>query len=318
MSNKYEYKEELKALLPEYMRILEDMGMTEESVRLRDFWDCPFCGSGRGENHTPAFHLNHDGTRYKCFSCGKSGDIFDFVRYVENMEDANYPKVYNKTKEIMEAYLEKQIHFKEVEKWEREKQDYSEYLAECHLRVFLTDYFHNRGLSDCIINKYQLGYDPKHNIVTIPYNAGHRDTGYIQRTLWASENKYIKHGNELFNIDAIQKNASKCVFITEGQMDAMSFEEIGYPALGLGGVNEVNRLIELIGEMDKYLILALDNDVPGRKATGKVIEAIAKMEFPCHVMTMSWIYGGYKDANEFLVKDREGFEKQIEKIVSVM
>lgn len=130
------------------------------------------------------------------------------------------------------------------------------------------------------------------------YNAGHRDTGY--------------------NIDAIQKNASKCVFIAEGQMDAMSFEEIGYPALGLGGVNEVDRLVELIGDMDKYLILALDNDVPGRKATGKVIESIAEMEFPCHVMTMSWMYGDYKDANEFLVKDREGFEKQIEKIVSVI
>ncbi len=101
-------------------------------------------------------------------------------------------------------------------------------------------------------------------------------------------------------------------------MDAMSFEEIGYPALGLGGVNEVDRLVELIGDMDKYLILALDNDVPGRKATGKVIESIAEMEFPCHVMTMSWMYGDYKDANEFLVKDREGFEKQIEKIVSVI
>lgn len=129
-----------------------------------------------------------------------------------------------------------------------------------------------------------------------------------------------KHGNDLFNIDAIRNNESDCVFITEGQIDAMSFEEIGYPALGLSGVNEVERLVDLLvsSGTHKYLILALDNDISGRRATGKIIELLAETKLPFHIMAMSWMYGEYKDPNEFLAKDRDRFKKQIEKIVSVI
>lgn len=224
----------------------------------------------------------------------------------------------------MKPYLGKQIQSEkgsdEENKQDIKQQDYSEYLRECHSQVFLTNYFHKRGLSDRIIDKFQLGFDQKQNIVTIPYNAGHEGTGYIHRVLWTSGNKYIKHGSELFNIDAIRNNDSNCVYITEGQIDAMSFEEIGYPALGLGSVNEIDKLIKLLNMTGTYkrLIIALDNDVPGRRATGKLIEAIANTEMPFNVMSMSWIYGRYKDPNEFLVKDRDGFEKQIEKIVFVI
>lgn len=322
MSNNYENREELRSLLPTYLEMLEDMGMTEN--RGNDYWDCPFCGSGTGTNRTAAFHLLEDGTKYKCFSCGESGDIFDLVKHIENMEGERYPKIYAKTAKIMKPYLGQQLksdkHTDEENKQDIEQQNYSKYLRDCHSQVFLTNYFHNRGLSDRIIDKFQLGFDQKKNIVTIPYNAGHEGTGYIHRVLWTSGNKYIKHGNELFNIDAIRDNDSNCVFITEGQIDAMSFEEIGYPALGLGSVNEIDNLVKLLNKTGTYkrLIIALDNDVPGRRATGKLIEAIANTEMPFNVMSMSWIYENYKDPNEFLVKDRDGFEKQIKKIVSVI
>lgn len=318
MSNNYENKEELRSLLPTYLEMLEDMGMTEN--RGNDYWDCPFCGSGTRINRTAAFHLLEEGTKYKCFSCGESGDIFDLVRRIENMESERYPKVYAKTEKIMKPYLGKQIQSEkgsdEENKQDIKQQDYSEYLRECHSQVFLTNYFHKRGLSDRIIDKFQLGFDQKQNIVTIPYNAGHEGTGYIHRVLWTSGNKYIKHGSELFNIDAIRNNDSNCVFITEGQIDAMSFEEIGYPALGLGSVNEIDKLIKLLLHTGTYkrLIIALDNDVPGRCATGKLIEAIANTEMPFNVMSMSWIYENYKDPNEFLVKDRDGFEKVLNNI----
>ena len=79
-------------------------------------------------------------------------------------------------------------------------------------------------------------------------------------------------------------------------------------------------MVKLLNKTGTYkrLIIALDNDVPGRRATGKLIEAIANTEMPFNVMSMSWIYENYKDPNEFLVKDRDGFEKQIKKIVSVI
>ena len=103
------------------------------------------------------------------------------------------------------------------------------------------------------------------------------------------------------------------VFITEGQIDAISFEEIGLSAIGLGGVNEVPKLVKRLKEKpsDKILVLALDNDKAGRRATGKLIEELAEAELDQRYIVKSDIYSKYKDANEFLVADREGFIERI-------
>ena len=93
----------------------------------------------------------------------------------------------------------------------------------------------------------------------------------------------------------------------------MSFEEIGINAVGLGGVNEISKLVYLLKEhpCDKTLVLALDNDKAGKRATGKFIEAIADEEINQHYIVNSRLYGKYKDANEFLVADRDGFIKKM-------
>ena len=107
------------------------------------------------------------------------------------------------------------------------------------------------------------------------------------------------------------------VFITEGQIDAMSFMEIGLDAIGLGGVNEVSKLInQLKGHTSaKILILALDNDKAGRRATGKFIEELAENELNQKYVVVSGLYGEYKDANEFLVADREKFIEKMKRAV---
>ena len=53
------------------------------------------------------------------------------------------------------------------------------------------------------------------------------------------------------------------------------------------------------------------NDKAGKRATGKFIEAIADEEINQHYIVNSRLYGKYKDANEFLVADREGFIKKM-------
>lgn len=202
--------------------------------------------------------------------------------------------------------------------------DYTEYLHECHKNVSKTDYFNKRGLSKSIIDKFNLGYDADKNLVTIPYNPDCK--GYVHRVLWNSDYKYCKHGNEIFNIEALYSyhtvddlfNNSGYVFIVEGQLDSLSFEEIGLDAVGLGGVNETTKLVEQLKKhsSNKILILALDNDKAGKRATGKLIEEIAEAELNQKFIVKSDLYGRYKDANEFLVSDRMGFIEKMERIVS--
>ena len=167
-----------------------------------------------------------------------------------------------------------------------------------------------------------MGYDPEKNLVTIPYNPDCK--GYVDRVLWDG-NKYYKHDNYLFNVNALYEigrnmwlsGCSDYVFITEGQIDAMSFIEIGLDAIGLGGVNEVSKLIMQLKEKscNKILVLALDNDKAGRRATGKFIEKLAEAELDQRFIVNSDMYEKYKDANEFLVADREGFKEKMKRVL---
>lgn len=96
----------------------------------------------------------------------------------------------------------------------------------------------------------------------------------------------------------------------------MSFEEIGLCAIGLGGVNEISKLIEQLKEKpcNKIFILALDNDKAGRRATGKFIEELAEIGINQKYIVISDLYKQYKDANEFLVADRVGFIERMKSI----
>lgn len=318
----FEYKEELKELLPDYMELLEDQGKIEN--RGEGYYVCPFCNSGDKKNYTAAFHI--DGTRYNCFACSEHGDIFDIVAHMENLP-SDWKKHYNRTLKIMRPYLDGNKPKKSREEYIPEfavPVDYTEYLHKCHNNVAQTDYFVNRGLSQKTIDKFKLGYDPEKNLVTIPYNPDCK--GHVDRVLWDGNSKYYKHGNELFNVDALYEvginawfsGGSDYVFVTEGQIDAMSFMEIGLDAIGLGGVNEISKLVERLKEKpcNKILVLALDNDKAGRRATGKFIEELAEDELDQKYIVISDLYGKYKDANEFLIADRERFMERITEIIN--
>lgn len=321
----FEFKEELKQLLPDYLDLLEEQGKVES--RGEGYYVCPFCNSGDKKNYTAAFHV--DGTRYNCFACSEHGDIFDLVAHMEDLP-SDWKKHYNRTLKIMRSYLDGSKPTKSREEYIPEfiiPVDYTEYLHKCHENVEQTDYFINRGLSQKTIDKFKLGYDPEKNLVTIPYNPDCK--GYVDRVLWDGNSKYYKHGNELFNVKSLYEtemnkrlfgDRGDYVFICEGQIDAMSFEEIGLSAVGLGGVNEMSKLIERLKEKpsNKALILALDNDKAGKRATGKFIEELAEAELDQQYIVISNLFGKYKDANEFLTTDREEFAMKMKTIINRM
>lgn len=320
----FEHKEDLKQLLPDYLDLLEEQGKIES--RGEGYYVCPFCNSGDKKNYTAAFHV--DGIRYNCFACSEHGDIFDLVAHMENLP-SDWKKHYNRTLKIMRPYLDGNKPTKSREEHIPEFTaivDYTDYLHKCHDNVSQTDYFTDRGLRQKTIDKFKLGYDSEKNLVTIPYNPD--CMGYVERVLWDGNSKYYKHGNEFFNVKALYETGineslfgdSDYVFITEGQIDAMSFEEIGLSAVGIGGVNEVSKLVQKLKEKptNKVLVLALDNDKAGKRATGKFIEELAEAELDQRYVVDSNLYGKYKDANEFLAADREKFVAKMKVLINRM
>lgn len=88
-------KNELRTHLKEYC------DSVLESSKGRNFYVCPFCGSGTGKHHTGAFHLfpDKEPTGYKCFApdCGASGDLFTLIMKIENL---TYPRALNRAAEL--------------------------------------------------------------------------------------------------------------------------------------------------------------------------------------------------------------------------
>lgn len=112
----------------------------------------------------------------------------------------------------------------------------------------------------------------------------------------------------LFGMHLYQPNDNVFVTITEGQLDCLSVSQCfdcKYPVVSLpNGVSAAKNVLEKNKQwLDgfKYVVLAFDNDKPGRKAIEECIEVLE----PGKVRVVNW--GKYKDANEALIDGQEAF-----------
>jgi len=100
------------------------------------------------------------------------------------------------------------------------------------------------------------------------------------------------------------------VFITEGAFDALSVMEAGGEALGLNGTPQIKKLVQRLGERkpSATLIIALDNDNAGHKATAALAEDLTRLKIP---FITADICNGLKDPNEALTADYPAFEAAV-------
>ena len=67
-----------------YKNFTRDYAGTHLTKSKYDQFVCPYCSSGLGPHGTGGMTLYNNG--YFCFSCRKSGDIFDLVGHFEGIE----------------------------------------------------------------------------------------------------------------------------------------------------------------------------------------------------------------------------------------
>ena len=183
-----------------------------------------------------------------------------------------------------------------------------------------TDYLTKRGISVETAQKHSIGYDPEYQSIVetevgnktikgalvIPTSA----ESYIVRPTTEEAGlscKYRKKGpSHIFNGYILTQNSDP-VFVTEGEIDAMSVEELGYNAVALGGVNNADLLVRFLMDNDVKckLLLALDNDEAGKKATNELAEKLTEIGMDFQSVSFSDEDHPYKDPNEALVKDKD-------------
>lgn len=334
-------REQLKGYLRNYVE-----SVTQKS-KGANLYVCPLCGSGTGKSGTGAFSIKN-GTSWKCFSCNAGGDIFDLYGAINGTTDHNEqlrglsemygiqvasyrstaqedfsPEYQNHAKN--EQYTHNSIHTAVYTQADPPQQtDYTDFFLQAHKAVEQTDYWKRRGLSKETVDRFKLGYvaewrhpkapkaptSPRLIIPTSPYSYLARDT---RETIPEEQRAYSKSkvgSIQLFNKKALQ-TATKPIFIVEGELDALSIIEVGGEAVALGTTTKSKALIELLKAQPpaQALIIALDNDEAGQRASRELTEGLQGLNIPCYSFNPC---GQYKDANEALQRDREALTIAVE------
>lgn len=334
-------REQLKGYLRNYVE-----SVTQKS-KGANLYVCPLCGSGTGKSGTGAFSIKN-GTSWKCFSCNAGGDIFDLYGAINGTADHNEqlkglselygiqlasyrstaqedfsPEYQNHAKS--EQYTHNSIHTSVYTQVNPPQQtDYTDFFLQAHKAVEQTDYWKRRGLSKETVDRFKLGYvaewrhpkapkaptSPRLIIPTSPYSYLARDT---RDQIPEEQRAYSKSkvgSIQLFNKRALQ-TATKPIFIVEGELDALSIIEVGGEAVALGTTTKSKALIELLKAQapSQALIIALDNDEAGQRASRELTEGLQGLNIPCYSFNPC---GQYKDANEALQRDREALTIAVE------
>ena len=288
-------------------------------------FDCVFCGSGTGVNGTGAFTVYP--TSYYCFACQNHGDIFNLAEKVENIPQ----------KEVIYYLADKyhvgidnnsSYHLQEIQKPISAdlEDDYTDFFIRANQHLSETDYY--RGISLKTLNFFKIGYvqqwkHPKSNKspatprLIIPTSR----TSYLARDtrstadIPADQRKYtkVKVGKvHIFNIKALKNNS--VIYITEGEIDALSIIDVGCPAIALGGASHVKTFLKIADENADTLsnckfIISLDSDKAGEQAKNELVKGLKerKIKYCCYNTC-----NGYKDQNEALMNDRNSFQRVIE------
>lgn len=254
----------------------------------RDKGLCPF-----HREKTPSFSIDRKNNIFTCFGCGETGDVITFASKMKEVEPLEAAKLLAEMFHIDVDDCTKRTSIKD-------------YLKACIKDADKTDYFQKRGLTKETVKKYCLGYDVKRNAIVLPYSSELR---YYQ-TRSISDKKFYKPTNEeagaepLFNRKALWGTSKEPVFIVESPLCALSIMQCCGVSVSLCGVGGANKLVKEVKSKkpNAPLVLCLDNDEPGQKASASLEKELQTAKIPYIVFNVA---GSKKDPNELLMSNPE-------------
>lgn len=259
---------------------------------------CPF-----HNEKTPSFSVDREKKMFKCFGCGESGDVIDFVAKVKGIEGLEAAKLLADMYNISyETAAPKPKEPKEVIK---------EYLTACIADIGQTDYFKNRGLNSSTVKKFKLGFDKKRNAVVIPYSGKleYYQTRSIAEKIFFKPKTEDAGAEPLYNKEVLGAKTKEPVFVVESPICAMSITQCGGAAVSTCGTSGWRKVIENIkNKQANSFILCFDNDEPGQKVSQTLAAELLEKDIRYIAFNIA---GKCKDPNELLMANPKELEENI-------
>ena len=255
-------------------RVLSGSGITIENEVDTDYIIfCPFHSNYR----TPAGEVDKNSGLFFCFSCQKIADLTELVMHSSGRTYFEALR-FIKSKET-EADFEKQINQQLYV-----KPDYIEFddFTIRRLSVGMNsserakDYMRYRKLTLETVEKFQIGYSEKQDMITTPvHSPDGLCVGFVGRSIEGKDFKNtpgLPKSKILFNLHRV-KNSDK-VYVVESSFDAMRLDQIGLPAVATLGSMVSGTQMDLLKKYFNNIILLADNDEAGKTMKQKMVERL--------------------------------------------
>jgi DNA primase len=291
---------------------------------------CPF-----HEDHNPSLSVDREKGLYNCFGCGESGDVFDLVEKMKGLNFVEAKDYLKGFRGAVSVQVPLGVSKPKAEPKKAEAIDLNQIVEHYHKKLFESsqalDYLTKRGLTKPDLYKaFQIGFadgsllpmlsegqkealketgilndkgrEHFFNCITFPiFDDTGAVVGFYGRDI--SEGSTFKHRylkgqhKSVFN-----RKASKVydeIILTECIIDALSLIELGIENVqsiyGTKGFTDEHLKI-LKDDRVKTIVLALDNDEAGQKASEAIKERLIDEGFKIKIISP---FSG-KDWNESL------------------
>ncbi len=177
---------------------------------------CPF-----HDDQTPSMSINLETGLWKCFACGKAGDVYTFYQLMHNVD-------FKVAKEAINGKETKVIEEKVVETL------HHNLLKAEKILKFLRE---ERGINDTSIKRFKLGWDAERITIPIRDEVGNivnirryspRKKGKAKMISWG-------RGYGSLRLFPIENLSSDYILICEGEMDCILANQKGIPAITATG-----------------------------------------------------------------------------------
>ena len=265
-----------------------------------------------GHEHTPSCDiLLYDkgdipaGT-VSCFACGYKAS---FVKFVGDCLDIPYRQASEWVLSVSKYSLLDDIRVvPDIEK-EKPKNNYNLLkpvtLEELKGYDYIHPYMFKRHLTDDIIDKFEVGYDPKSECLTFPVYVDGKCLFVAKRSVNRKffilpENLYPK---PIYGLDYI---TDEDVYVCESILNALSIWTFGKQAVALLGTGSYEQIEMLNKTGIRHFILALDGDEGGMKGTKRLINGLSNS-----IVTVLKTPTDGRDINDLTKEEFENLEEEI-------
>lgn len=285
---------------------------------------CPFHKDGQERKPSCGVSINDtykgrlvipSGTTH-CFTCGHTCNIIELISYCFGYNDggmfgAKWLKA-NYRSNLVEKERKLDLQIERKRKGGRPAIETGVPEEVLDSFRYTVDYMYERGLTDEIIEKFDIGYCREQDAITIPVKDLRGYVRWVQMRCIAYKRYIIPSGITktdflLGAYECLQEYNMEPVYIVESPFNMLTLWKLGYRAVclfGTGGGKQYDYLKKL---PFRHYVLALDNDEAGREGTQRLIKELCQYKMLSRVK--------YRDGRDINELDEEFKDLKIIKIL---